>query len=118
MKRALLSSIPWLELAEIPEAAICCGSAGIYNLVQPETADELADRKARLIAPTQPDAVATGNPGCMLQIGAALARNGTPIPVLHTIQIIDASIQNKPLSVSTNREGAVSGGNTRPAPAR
>jgi glycolate oxidase iron-sulfur subunit len=95
--RSLLASIPGLELIEIPESAICCGSAGIYNLVQPKTADELADRKARLIAPNQPDAVATGNPGCMLQIGAALARNGTPIPVVHTIQLIDASIQNKPL---------------------
>jgi glycolate oxidase iron-sulfur subunit len=95
--RSLLASIPGLELIEIPESAICCGSAGIYNLVQPQTADELADRKARLIAPNQPDVVATGNPGCMLQIGAALARNGTPIPVVHTIQLLDASIQNKPL---------------------
>jgi len=93
--RALLSAISGLELVEIPEGAICCGSAGIYNLVQPPTADELAGRKARLIAPHSPDAVATGNPGCMLQIGAALARIGQPIPVLHTIQLLDASIQNK-----------------------
>jgi glycolate oxidase iron-sulfur subunit len=95
--RSLLASIPGLELIEIPESAICCGSAGIYNLVQPQTADELADRKARLIAPNRPDVVATGNPGCMLQIGAALARNGTPIPVVHTIQLLDASIRNEPL---------------------
>jgi glycolate oxidase iron-sulfur subunit len=93
--RAQLAAIPGLELIEIPEGAICCGSAGIYNLVQPKTADELADRKARLIAPNGPDAVATGNPGCMLQLCAALERNGTPVPVLHTIQLIDASIQNK-----------------------
>jgi len=92
--RSLLAGIPGLELIEIPEAAICCGSAGIYNLVQPKTADELADRKAQLIAPHQPDAVATGNPGCMLQIGAALARAGHAAPVLHTIQLLDASIRD------------------------
>jgi glycolate oxidase iron-sulfur subunit len=92
--RSLLADIPGLEVIEIPESAICCGSAGIYNLVQPQTADELADRKARLIAPNQPDAVATGNPGCMLQIGAALARAGHPVPVVHTIQLLDASLRN------------------------
>lgn len=92
--RSLLAGIPGLELVEIPEGAICCGSAGIYNLVQSKTADELADRKARLIAPNRPDAVATGNPGCMLQIGAALARSGHATPVLHTIQLLDASIRN------------------------
>jgi glycolate oxidase iron-sulfur subunit len=95
--RSLLAAIPGLELIEIAESALCCGSAGIYNLVQPGTASELADRKARLIAPHQPDAVATGNAGCLLQIAAALARNGQPTPVLHTIQILDASIQNTPL---------------------
>ncbi len=84
--RALLSQIPELELVEIPEAAICCGSAGIYNLVQPETAAELGDRKAGFIAPLRPDVVATGNPGCLLQIQSALARTGQPITVLHTMQ--------------------------------
>ena len=71
---------------------MCCGSAGIYNLVQPETANELADRKADLISQLNVDVVATGNPGCMLQIGAALARRGQSTRVLHTIQIIDASL--------------------------
>ena len=94
--RALLAAIPGLELIEIPEAALCCGSAGIYNLVQPKTADELADRKARLIAPNRPDAVATGNVGCMLQIGAALARNGHAVPVVHTVQLLDRSLRNAP----------------------
>jgi glycolate oxidase iron-sulfur subunit len=91
--RALLSAIPELELLEIPESALCCGSAGIYNLVQPKTADELADRKAGHIAPLKPDVVATGNPGCQLQIGAALDRQGQAVPVVHTIQIVDASIR-------------------------
>jgi glycolate oxidase iron-sulfur subunit len=94
--RALLSSIPGLELAEIPEAAICCGSAGIYNLVQPEAANALGDRKAELIAPLKADVVATGNPGCMLQMQSAMVRRGQKIPVVHTIQILDASIRGEP----------------------
>jgi glycolate oxidase iron-sulfur subunit len=85
---------------ELPERAICCGSAGIYNLVQPRTADELADRKAALITPLSVDAVATGNPGCLLQLGAALARAGHPKPVLHTIQLLDASIRGVELGVN------------------
>jgi glycolate oxidase iron-sulfur subunit len=95
--RTLLSKIPWLELVEIPEAAICCGSAGIFNLVQPDAANELGNRKAELIAPLKADAVATGNPGCILQMQAALARHGQKIPVVHTIQILDASIRGEPV---------------------
>jgi glycolate oxidase iron-sulfur subunit len=92
--RALLSSIPGLELAEIPEAAICCGSAGIFNLVQPDAANALGDRKAHLIEPLKADVVATGNPGCILQMQSALARSGRKIPVVHTIQLVDASIRS------------------------
>ncbi len=80
-------------MKEIPEAAICCGSAGIYNLVQPETAEALGDRKAQLIAALGADVVATGNPGCLLQLTAALARTGKKIPVVHTIQLLDASLR-------------------------
>jgi glycolate oxidase iron-sulfur subunit len=93
--RALLSSIPGLELAEIPEAAICCGSAGIFNLVQPEAANELGDRKAHLIEPLNADIVATGNPGCILQMQSAMARGGQKTRVVHTIQILDASIRGE-----------------------
>jgi len=95
--RALLASIPRLELAEIPEAAICCGSAGIFNLVQPDAANALGDRKAELIAPLKADVVATGNPGCVLQMQSALARHGQKIPVVHTIQLVDASIRGEPI---------------------
>ena len=95
--RALLSSIPGLELAEIPEAAICCGSAGIFNLVQPDAANELGDRKAQLIGPLKADCVATGNPGCILQMQSALARRGQKTPVVHTIQLLDASIRGEPI---------------------
>jgi glycolate oxidase iron-sulfur subunit len=94
--RTLLSKIPGLELAEIPETAICCGSAGIFNLVQPEAANALGDRKAGLITPLKADVVATGNPGCILQMQSALARSGHRIPVVHTIQILDASMRGEP----------------------
>jgi len=93
--RSLLSKIPWLELVDIPEAAICCGSAGIYNLVQPDAANALGDRKAELIAPLKADVVATGNPGCLIQLQASLARRGWKIPVVHTIQLVDASIRGE-----------------------
>ncbi len=91
--RHLLSQIPGVQLLEIPEGAICCGSAGIYNLVQPSTAADLGRRKAELIAALRPDVVATGNPGCVLQIQSALAAMGERIPVMHTIQLLDASMR-------------------------
>ncbi|MGB8475091.1 MAG: glycolate oxidase subunit GlcF [Candidatus Acidiferrum sp.] len=91
--RQLLSDIPGLELSEIPESAICCGSAGIYNLIQPNAANALGDRKAGLIAPLNAEVVATGNAGCILQLQSSLARLGRPVPVVHTIQLLDASIR-------------------------
>lgn len=95
--RELLTSIPGVELAEIPESAVCCGSAGIYNLVQPGAANALGDRKAQLVAPLKAEVVATGNPGCLLQLQSSLARLGSRTRVLHTIQLVDASIRGKTL---------------------
>jgi len=95
--RALLAQIPDLQLMEIPESAICCGSAGIYNLVQPEAANALGDRKAALIAPLQPSAVVTGNPGCLFQLEASFGRANQHVPVLHTVQLLDASIRGATL---------------------
>ncbi len=95
--RAQLSAIPGVELLDLPESALCCGSAGIYNLVQSNTADALADRKAQHISSAKADVVATGNVGCMLQIAAALERQGQKTRVLHTIQLIDASINQTSL---------------------
>lgn len=89
--RALLAQIPGLELVELPDGPICCGSAGIYNLVQPATAAALGDRKAAVIAPLKVDLVATGNPGCLLQLQSALARAGSRARVVHTVEILDAS---------------------------
>jgi glycolate oxidase iron-sulfur subunit len=74
--RALLQAIPGIELLTPPESEICCGSAGIYNLVQPGPAAELGARKARHIAALSPDMIATGNPGCTLQIAGSGERAG------------------------------------------
>jgi glycolate oxidase iron-sulfur subunit len=91
--RALLGEIPGLELAEPAEQAICCGSAGIFNLVQPEPAHALGDRKAGHVLATEPDVYAAANPGCLVQVSAALRRAGRPLPALHPVELVDASIQ-------------------------
>jgi glycolate oxidase iron-sulfur subunit len=91
--RALLGRIPQLQLLEIPEAAICCGSAGIYNLVQPEAAAQLGDRKAGHLARLDADVVVSGNPGCLLQLRSAIVRSGRKLPVRHIIELLDASIR-------------------------
>jgi len=91
--REILRAIPELELTDIPEADVCCGSAGTYNLLQPEPARALGERKAHNILSVQPDLIATGNPGCLLQINASLQRMGTSIPTLHPVELVDASIR-------------------------
>jgi len=96
--RDLLRSIPGLELLPLVDQDICCGSAGIYNLVEPDTARELGDRKAGFIDATQPDLLATANPGCMLQLAAAAARKGRSWPIRHPIEILDASIRGVDIS--------------------
>ena len=98
--RTLLGRIPQLQLLEIPEAAICCGSAGIYNLVQPETAAQLGDRKASHVAALDADVVVSGNPGCLLQLQSALARAGRKLPVRHGVELLDASIRGVSLENS------------------
>ena len=90
--RRVLQTIPELELLEIPEGSICCGSAGIYNLVQPEPAHALGARKARHVLATGADAVASSNPGCLLQIRAELEQAGRSLPMLHLVELLDASI--------------------------
>ena len=91
--RALLQGIPGVELVSPAEPEICCGSAGIYNLVQPGPAADLGDRKARHLAALSPDMIATANPGCTLQIAAAGRRLGHNWPVFHPVELIDASIR-------------------------
>jgi glycolate oxidase iron-sulfur subunit len=95
--RSLLRSIPGLELVEPAEQELCCGSAGIYNLVQPEAARTLGDRKAANVLAARPDLYVSANPGCLLQVSAALRRAGRPLPAAHPVELIDASIRGAPV---------------------
>ena len=95
--RDLLAAIPGVTLVPVADGEICCGSAGIFNLVQPEMAAELGRRKAASIADAKPDIVATTNPGCMLQITAAARAAGAHLPIVHVVEILDASIRGKSL---------------------
>ncbi|HSK60853.1 MAG TPA: heterodisulfide reductase-related iron-sulfur binding cluster [Actinomycetospora sp.] len=88
--RRVLRAIPGVELVELPESEICCGSAGIYNMLQPEAAGDLGRRKADNIRGTGADVLVTANPGCLLQIRKYLEGD---LPMLHPIQLIDASIR-------------------------
>jgi len=92
--RALLRSIPNLHLLEAPEAEICCGSAGTYNIVQPEIARTLGDRKAGNLLSTGAQAVITGNIGCMTQLRDRLGAAGKPIPVWHTMEALAMAYQS------------------------
>jgi len=99
--RAMLRSIPGVELVEPAEQELCCGSAGIYNLVQPEAASELGDRKAANVLATDPDVYVSANPGCLLQVSAGLRRAGRPLPALHPVELLDASIRGETLRLRT-----------------
>ncbi len=87
----VLGAIPGLRLSPLRDGDQCCGSAGIFNLVQPGTADAVLAPKLRHIADTGADIVATGNPGCLMQIGAGLLRQRAPVRVVHLVDLLDAS---------------------------
>jgi glycolate oxidase iron-sulfur subunit len=91
--RNLLRSIPELELVDLPGTRDCCGAAGTYNLTHPEMADRLLARKVGAIRSLRPDAVATGNPGCLLQIGMGLRDVGSPVEVLHPVELVARSYE-------------------------
>jgi glycolate oxidase iron-sulfur subunit len=91
--RALLRSIPGLELVEIPQGDMCCGSAGTYNLFQPESAREIGERKADNVASVKPDLLASANPGCTIQIQSIMRERGTTLPAAHPIEILDVAIR-------------------------
>jgi glycolate oxidase iron-sulfur subunit len=91
--RSVLRAIPALELLEPSEQPICCGSAGIYNLVQPSAAAELGERKAANVAATAADAYASANPGCLVQVSSYLRKAGHARPALHPVELLDASIR-------------------------
>ncbi len=88
---AVLRAIPGLELLPLEDADQCCGSAGIYNLVEPDTSDAVLRPKLERIAESGARFVATGNPGCMMQLGAGLLRSGSTARVVHPIELLDAS---------------------------
>jgi glycolate oxidase iron-sulfur subunit len=87
--RALLSAIPGLNLSEMPESSLCCGSAGIYNLLQPEMSSALLDRKLDNAATTGAPVIVTANPGCMLQLQTGLRRRGVATDVVHIMTLLD-----------------------------
>lgn len=87
--RELLNSVPELTLSEMPESSLCCGSAGIYNLLQPDMSHRLLERKLDNVLSTGADAVVSANPGCMLQIASGLRSRGDHRPVLHLIELLD-----------------------------
>ena len=87
--REVLRSIPGLELAEPAEQAICCGSAGIYNLTHPEISAELQRQKVAQILAAKPDLVVSANPGCLLQVAAGLEAAGSHVPVVHLARFLD-----------------------------
>ncbi len=95
--RALLRGIPGVTLVDIPDSEQCCGSAGIYNLVQPDSADQVGARKVDNVLSTDADLLASANPGCTLQIQKILRERGKHLPAAHPIEILDASISGTPL---------------------
>ncbi|MGV9804034.1 (Fe-S)-binding protein [Micromonospora chersina] len=93
--RRLLRDIPGLELREIADPEICCGSAGIWNILQPGPAAELGDRKARTVLATGARLLVTANPGCLMQVAASVTRAGGDLALAHTAQVLDASIRGR-----------------------
>lgn len=97
--RSILRTIPALTVGEISEADICCGSAGVYNLLEPAAAADLRDRKVARVLETGCDLLVSSNPGCLMQIASGLEAAGRPIPTLHLVELLDASIRATGLPV-------------------
>ncbi len=93
--RALLASIPGVVLRELPDADQCCGSAGIYNLVQPESAREIGARKLASVLSASAELLCSANPGCTLHLAALARERGQSLRVAHPIELLDASIRGK-----------------------
>lgn len=91
--RALLRTIPQLELVEIPDGDQCCGSAGVYNLLEPQSAREIGERKVDNIESVAPDMLASPNPGCTLQVTSLLRKRGKTLLAAHPMEILDAAIE-------------------------
>jgi len=98
--RTLLAQIPGLTVVDLPESDWCCGSAGLYNLTQPDMATRLLQRKVNNILATGVQAVVTANPGCILQIDAGLRAHGSPVRVLHIVEILDQAYTSEGASTA------------------
>jgi glycolate oxidase iron-sulfur subunit len=96
--RALLDGIPGLAVKEIADPEICCGSAGVWNVLNPGPAAELGDRKAKDVLATGAELLVTANPGCLMQVAAAVRRLGGEIAPAHTARVLDASIRGLPVT--------------------
>jgi glycolate oxidase iron-sulfur subunit len=107
--RALLRDIPELELLEIPDGDECCGSAGVYNLLVPDSAREIGQRKASSIAALAPQLLISANPGCTLQIQNQLRARGIDLPACHPIELLDASINGHQTEATDYRLQATGG---------
>jgi glycolate oxidase iron-sulfur subunit len=122
--RALLAQIPGLTVVPLKEADWCCGSAGTYNLTQPEMARTLQERKVAHIRETGAEAVVTANPGCIIQIVQGLEAAGAPVKVLHFVELLDESYRNAPRpqaphpSLSPEGRGKPAPPNPSPPPGR
>jgi glycolate oxidase iron-sulfur subunit len=92
--RALLQSIPGLELIEIPQGEMCCGSAGTYNLFQPASAREIGERKVDNVTSIAPDLIASANPGCTIQIQSIARERGAALAAAHPIELLDVAISS------------------------
>ena len=90
--RALLRRIPGLRLVELAESDMCCGSAGVYNVLEPEMADRLLERKVDHVLATEAPIVVTGNPGCLLQIAKGVRARGTRLEVLHPVELLARAV--------------------------
>ncbi len=101
--RRLLSQIPGLQQVEMNESSLCCGSAGIYNVTQPEMARRLGERKASNVSATGAQIVATANPGCAMQMTVHLREKNSPIRVKHVIELLDEAYGNYKVAASRSR---------------
>ncbi|MGD1872824.1 MAG: (Fe-S)-binding protein [Mastigocoleus sp.] len=99
--RQLLKQIPGVTLREPLDAGLCCGSAGIYNMLQPEVAEELGQQKVQNLTNTGADLIASANPGCSLQITKHLQSQGKDIGVMHPMELLDRAIRGEKLSINT-----------------
>jgi glycolate oxidase iron-sulfur subunit len=95
--RSLLATVPGLQVAEIADPDLCCGSAGTYNIFNPQPAGELGRKKATAVAATGAEYLVAGNPGCLMHLRRCLLDQGIDLPAVHTIEVLDAAINSTAL---------------------